>query len=53
MDEVRKAAMTVSAEMVAAKAAQLGVTVGELLADPFRAEFGVTVDELFGEAERG
>jgi len=43
----RKLSAAVSAEEVAAKAEQLGVTVEELLADPFKAQYGITIDELF------
>lgn len=42
----RKISYPVSVSEVASKAEQLGVTVEELIADPFKAQFGMTIDEL-------
>lgn len=42
----RKVSYSVSADMVAAKAEQLGVTVEELIADPIKAQLGIDLDEL-------
>ena len=44
--DAREISYPVTADEITAKAEQLGVTVAELVDDPFKAQFGVSFDEL-------